>query len=131
MRSNADALWALWDAWSAGRTQDVLALLHPDVEWSPAPDEPALHGRAAVAAWLEAQKASLKSVTVTLEHAEDAGPGVAVARGRATGFDYGGGRRADVRATLVAEYEGALLVRGRAFADDEQLRGYLASRAAG
>jgi ketosteroid isomerase-like protein len=131
MRSNADALWELWDAWSAGRAREVLALLHPDVEWSPAPDAPVLHGREAVAAWLEALRASLKSVTVTLEQAEDAGPGVVVARGSATGFDYGGGPRADVRATLVAEYEGGLLVRGRTFTDDEQLRGYLASRAAG
>lgn len=131
MRSNADALWALWEAWSAGRTPEVLALLHPDVEWSPALDEPVLHGREAVAAWLDALRVSLKSVTVTLEQAEDAGPGMAVARGSATGFDYGGGRRVDVRATLVAEYESGLLVRGRAFTDDEQLRGYLASRAAG
>jgi ketosteroid isomerase-like protein len=131
MRSNADALWTLWEAWSGGRMPEVLELLHPDVEWSPGPDEPALHGREAVAAWLEALRASLKSVTVTLEQAEDAGPGVVVARGSATGFDYGGGRRADVRATLVAEYDGGLLLRGRAFADDEQLRGYLASRAEG
>ena len=128
MRSKTETLRALWQAWSRGSAEEILPLLHPDVVWDSAVLEREYRGHADVAAWLESLGREWKSLTVTLDGVEDAGGDVAVAHGRAIGFDYGGGKRFDTPLTCVAEFAGELVVRGRIFTDDADARRYLASR---
>jgi ketosteroid isomerase-like protein len=128
MRSRTESLRALWDAWSGGSVGRIVALLHPDVTWRSTLLGREYRGRDEVQAWLDALAREWKSLTVTLDSVEDAAPDAAVARGRVSGFDYGGGERVDLALTWVAEFEGDLVVRGLVFEDEADAARYLASR---
>lgn len=120
-----------WDAWSRGSVPEIVALLDPDIAWESTMLGREYRGHGDVTDWLEALAREWKSLTVTLESVEDCGADAAVARGRAVGFDYGGGKAFDTPMTWVAEFTGELISRARVFTDDEDAARYLASREAG
>jgi ketosteroid isomerase-like protein len=131
MRSKTESLRALWEAWSRGSVDEMLALLHPDIVWESKTPEREYRGHDGVTQWLEGLAHDWKSLTVTLDTVEQASGDRAVARGRVVGFDYGGGKRFDTPLTVVAEFDGDLIVRGRVFGDDAEADRYLASGEAG
>jgi hypothetical protein len=101
------------------------------VVWRAAMLEREYRGHGGVAQWLDSLGRAVKSLTVTLESVEDADATVAVARGRAVGFDYGGGTRIDSPLICVAEFDGELITRLSLFSDGGEADAYVASRAAG
>jgi len=127
VRSKTESVQALWDAWSRGNVPELLGVLHPDVVVSTSAGGRELRGRAEVERRLERLVRDYKSLTVTLDAVEDAGDGVAIARGRVTGFGYDG-ETLDLPLTWVTEFEGALAVSARVFTDDAAARRYVASR---
>jgi ketosteroid isomerase-like protein len=129
MSSQAEAVRQLWDAWSRGAPAEMAPVLDPEVEWESVILGRSYRGREEVATWLEALRREWKSLTVTFDRAEDAGPDLAIAYGRATGFDYGGDQAFDTPLTWVAEFRDGLIVRGRVFTDEQEARDYVAQRA--
>src|SRR4051794_23402075 len=122
---NVAALRRLWDAWSRGSVRDIVAVLHPDVEWSSVVLGRGYRGHGDVAAWLDALRRDWKSLTVTFDHAEDAGPDHAVAYGRVRGFGYGGDQSLDTPLIWVAEFCDGLIRRGLVFPDPVEARRHL------
>jgi ketosteroid isomerase-like protein len=126
--SNVEVFREAWDAYACGRTDVLLAFLHPDIRWEPALVDGGFHGPEAFESWLLAAQRQYKSMTVVLETVREVADDCIVAFGRVTAFDYSGEQSHDAAVAWVAEFRAGRVIRATTFTDRDEALRYVTDR---
>ncbi len=128
--SNSAVFQQVWDLYAAGRGQEILEHLDPQVHWRPSVFEPAeYHGHAGVVRWATAMRRAWKSVTIVLEEVREVDDCV-VASGRLAAFDHGGEPVVDMVLACVAEFRRGLVIRACSFGSLDDALQWVSARPA-
>jgi ketosteroid isomerase-like protein len=128
--SNSEIFQRVWELYAAGRGEEILEHLDPDVEWRPALVEPASYrGHDGIRRWASASRRAWKSVTVVLEGLREV-DGCVVASGRISALDHGGDQVVDSAIVCVAEFRDGRLARAASFTSEEDALAWISERPA-
>jgi ketosteroid isomerase-like protein len=128
--SNSEVFQRVWELYAAGRGEEILELLDPDVEWRPALVEPASYrGHDGMRRWAAASRQAWKSVTVVLEGLREV-DGCVVASGRLSALDHSGDQVVDSPLVCVAEFRDGRIARAASFTSDEEALAWIKARPA-
>jgi ketosteroid isomerase-like protein len=130
-RSNSEVFQRVWELYAAGRGEDILEHLDPEVEWRPTLVDPdaRYHGHDGVRAWAGAARRAWKSVTVVLEDLREV-DGCVVASGRISALDHHGDQVVDTTIACVAEFRDGRVVRAASFLSDDDALAWVSDRPA-